>query len=198
MGLSRIIPRSIIGSDSKLGLGVLQIHFTEIPDEGLQCIVDDVSWFPDQEVVRRGAPDAVVHLRRNGERVLVDGTLTVSLVFNCDRCLEEFVSPQQIAFQLVLEPEDGETVSGAQLETEYDYDPGKIEVLPFDGQLIDLGDLLYQQIILVVPQKNLCRADCRGLCEHCGVNLNNEQCSCLMEKVESPFSSLRQLLKGDK
>jgi uncharacterized protein len=43
--------------------------------------------------------------------------------------------------------------------------------------------------------KVICRSDCRGLCPHCGSNLNNEECRC--EKIVSdsrlaPLARLKQ------
>ncbi len=32
--------------------------------------------------------------------------------------------------------------------------------------------LLREQVLLAVPLKAICREDCKGLCPHCGKNLN--------------------------
>lgn len=34
------------------------------------------------------------------------------------------------------------------------------------------------ELLLELPIRVLCRPDCRGLCEHCGANLNNGPCGC--------------------
>jgi len=39
--------------------------------------------------------------------------------------------------------------------------------------------------LLAAPLKAICREDCRGLCPHCGRNLNLEQCTCA-EPIEDP------------
>ena len=174
---------------------MLQIHFNEIPEEGMRLDVNDDSWFPERAVVRRTKPKAVLLLKRSGDRVLVSGSIEVAVVFACDRCLEEYVNPQKIDFQLVLEVAAPEGSLPERQNAEYEFDPGQIEVLFFDGQFVDLGDLLYQQMILAVPQKNLCRFDCHGICEHCGANRNLEQCVCLSELRTSPFGALTQLRK---
>lgn len=174
---------------------MLQIQFNAIPEGGLHLSVDDDSWFPDQELSKCGEPKVEIHLKRDGDRVVVDGSIEVTLVFSCDRCLEEFVSPQEIDFQLMLEVSDPAGVLPSGQDAECEFDPGQNEVLFFDGQLVDLGDLLYQQMILAVPQKNLCRPDCRGICEHCGASCNSEQCGCASESGASPFASLDLLLK---
>lgn len=178
-----------------LASGLLQIQFSEIPEEGLRLRVNDASWFPDGDVARCGDPEVVLHLKRSGERVLVSGSIEVAIVSLCDRCLEEFVRPMKIDFQLVLEVSGPEDVLPDRQNAEYEFDPGQIEVLFFDGRVIDLADLLSQQMILAMPQKNLCRFDCLGICEHCGASLNLEKCGCLSKFGVSPFGSLNHLLK---
>lgn len=174
---------------------MLKIHLNEIPEEGLRFSVNDAAWFPELEVTRRGNPEAFLLLKRSGERVLVNGSIKVALVFLCDRCLEEFVRLQEINFQLVLEVAGPESVLSEQQDTEYEYDPGQIEVVYCDGQFVDLGDLLCQQMILAVPLKSLCRDDCCGICEHCGADRNLRKCGCADALESSPFASLNQLLK---
>jgi uncharacterized protein len=44
--------------------------------------------------------------------------------------------------------------------------------------MIELAPLIEEQVLLALPTRPLCREDCRGLCDGCGVNLNNEECAC--------------------
>jgi uncharacterized protein len=43
----------------------------------------------------------------------------------------------------------------------------------------------------------LCDEACRGLCPHCGANLNLGPCACPAEEDESPFAALSSLLEED-
>lgn len=47
-----------------------------------------------------------------------------------------------------------------------------------ENSFLDLTDSLRECIILSLPSNPLCREDCKGLCQHCGRNLNKESCSC--------------------
>ena len=40
-----------------------------------------------------------------------------------------------------------------------------------DGE-IDLGELIHEQLYLMLPMKPLCQDDCQGLCPMCGANRN--------------------------
>lgn len=177
---------------------LLRIQFAEIPEEGLLVNVNDASWFPDKEVARRGDPKAEVFLERSGERVLAAGFIDVVLLLTCDRCLAGFASPHKIDFRLVLEVAAAEEDQAEEMSAGHEYDSGEVEVVALDGPIVDLGDLLYQQMLLALPRKVLCRSDCRGICRRCGADLNVEFCKCPDSSGGSSFAVLGELLINKK
>ena len=46
-----------------------------------------------------------------------------------------------------------------------------------DAQL-DVDEVALTDLLLQLPTKLLCREDCKGLCMHCGCNLNTSSCDC--------------------
>ena len=48
----------------------------------------------------------------------------------------------------------------------------------YDGDELDLGRLAREQALLALDDSGLCSEACRGLCAHCGANLNRETCDC--------------------
>jgi uncharacterized protein len=64
-----------------------------------------------------------------------------------------------------------------------------------DGDIVDLSELVRQLLVLHTPTRSLCRPDCRGICPHCGTNLNVDQCRCETEQVDPRMEPLRQLLQ---
>lgn len=46
------------------------------------------------------------------------------------------------------------------------------------GKFLELDNDIREEIILNFPNKVLCSSDCKGLCPHCGVNLNIQTCKC--------------------
>ena len=44
--------------------------------------------------------------------------------------------------------------------------------------MLDLGEPLRQYMLMLEPQKPLCRPDCAGLCLTCGADLNIVSCGC--------------------
>ena len=73
---------------------------------------------------------------------------------------------------------------------------------PVSGDLIDnnrimLSEIVTSEISLSLPLRFLCKPDCRGLCESCGVNLNEEKCNCDTEIIDERLLKLKQLLKKE-
>ena len=68
------------------------------------------------------------------------------------------------------------------------------DVIPFDGEEIDLTELIRDTLIINEPSQVLCQDDCKGLCVHCGANLNVSPCSCESFVVDPRFAELRALL----
>ena len=53
------------------------------------------------------------------------------------------------------------------------------EAYPIDGELIDLGPLVREALVLELPLAPLCDPECRGLCPSCGADRNHETCHCV-------------------
>jgi uncharacterized protein len=72
-------------------------------------------------------------------------------------------------------------------------EPSDMQVVPHDLAVIDLSDDVRQTVLLAVPLKLLCREDCRGLCPHCGRNLNTGLCDCVDHLPDGRWDKLRLL-----
>ncbi|MBU0481155.1 MAG: DUF177 domain-containing protein [Proteobacteria bacterium] len=169
----------------------MQVQLTEIPEEGLELQVSDVSWFPDSEIKRSGKLEARIFLERRQERLMASGSIDLVYALECDRCLEEFNLPETIEFSLTLE-QAGE--ADGQEAKEYQCDSSEMDVVFFEGTAVDISSILEQQVVLAYPVKKLCAENCLGLCAGCGHNLNLGKCGCPDKSAETPFSVLGQLI----
>jgi len=52
------------------------------------------------------------------------------------------------------------------------------EILPIVGGQVDMDDIATQALVLRLDRVYLCSPDCKGLCPHCGANLNDGPCAC--------------------
>lgn len=103
-------------------------------------------------------------IRNVGQELLLDATVSMTVVRGCDRCLED--APTSVSFSVSehLLPE-----TKAALAEEKD------GIVLVDGEL-DLEELVKSRLILQLPIKHLCSEDCKGLCVECGANLNKAPC----------------------
>ena len=63
-------------------------------------------------------------------------------------------------------------------------------------EFVDLTDELRESIILALPTYPVCRQDCLGVCQTCGKNLNEGQCSCERKAEDSRWGALDALQLG--
>ena len=61
-----------------------------------------------------------------------------------------------------------------------------------DNYQLPLDSLVEADLILSLPSKVLCREDCRGLCPHCGKDLNEGLCGCKPKTVDPRLEALGQ------
>jgi len=120
--------------------------------------------------------------------IRVKGDLSTKLEWACARCLEPVLLDVQRSFDLLYRPLGAD--SG---RAELSVTAAEAEVSYYEGEGLLLEDVLREQVLLAVPLKALCRDDCKGLCPHCGKNLNSGQCSCA-EPIEDPrWNALKEI-----
>jgi len=73
-----------------------------------------------------------------------------------------------------------------------DPDSGDEDVLLPSGR-INLVDVLREEIWLAWPQNEVCKPECKGLCPHCGTDLNRASCACTADDAGHPFSVLKNM-----
>jgi uncharacterized protein len=191
--MGRFCPR--LNDTAMTAKKTLQINLKTIPETGLPVAIDlGPEWFGRWHAEDPGLEFAdaritgLVHLSKHGHDLLVRGSLSGHLELACGRCLESFAAPAAIDFDLLLVPGPA-TASAADEElslTDLDLDY-------YTGEIVDLETILREQIILMMPLKPLCDEACKGLCPHCGANLNRETCTCPTDAVNSPFALLAKL-----
>ena len=120
--------------------------------------------------------------------IRVVGKLATSLEVACARCLDPVVHEVERRFDLLYRPL-GVDSGHAELSVT----DAEAEIGYYQGEGLLLDDTLREQVLLALPLKTICREDCKGLCPHCGKNLNEIQCSCV-EQVEDPrWAALREI-----
>ena len=149
---------------------------------------------PIDERVSLGQPAEVKGtVRRTGDGVVVSGHVETRAQLECDRCLKPLELPVSADFALeYITGADYESSSAAALSEE------ELSVSVFDGDSIDVDEIVKEQILLAVPTRTLCREDCKGICPECGIDLNTGQCDCATEEVDPRWAALKSFKNTDK
>jgi len=120
--------------------------------------------------------------------IRIRGQFAASLELSCARCLEPVRQEVHRDFELLYRPRGSDAgrdeLSVTDAEAEIGY---------YQGEGVLLEDVLREQVLLTVPLKAMCREDCRGLCPHCGKNLNVEQCSCSAPAEDARWAALKDI-----
>ncbi len=67
------------------------------------------------------------------------------------------------------------------------------EAFPIHADQVDLTPMVRELVLLDLPAAPLCRDDCAGLCPSCGVNHNDQTCSCERPAADDRWSALDAL-----
>lgn len=180
----------------------MEIMLDDIPAEGLE-----ISATRKDEWLNAVATEALgdafqkkdkaelnIVLTRVNHEINLNGEIYVTFHPTCDRCLEVFLNKNKLELHLLIIPNDEyEEMDKHETESEEGISTKDIEVVPYFGDRIDLGNLIREHLILSMPMKNICDENCLGLCQKCGKNLNEGKCSCKEDKVDSRWSALAKL-----
>jgi len=144
---------------------------------------------PIDERVQLTEPAAVSgKVRVAGNEVFVSGHIDTRAQVECDRCLQPVELPVNTDFALeYISGADYESSAAAEL-TEAD-----MSVSVFDGEAIDIDEIVKEQILLTVPARTLCREDCKGICPECGIDRNTGECSCVTDNTDPRWAALKNL-----
>jgi len=131
------------------------------------------------------APPVVSGEARNRAGIVtLAGRAELRMDARCDRCAAPFGYAADVPFEHTL-------VTGVN---NAESDEG--------GELVLLGsyrwspdELLWEDIVLSLPPRMLCRPGCEGLCPRCGQNLNESPCACKPEG-DPRLAALRDLMSN--
>ena len=128
----------------------------------------------EQEFKLAVPPGVSGRVERTGADIRVRGQLKAEITVPCARCLEAVTIAVDEPFDLYYTPAEDAFSSAGEKELQLkDLDFGFLE-----KEEIDLDELAREQLALSVPVRVLCKETCRGLCPHCGIDLNHESCDC--------------------
>jgi len=144
---------------------------------------------PVDERIRLTEPATVKgKVRLSGNEVFVNGHIDTRAQVECDRCLQQIELPVSADFALeYITGSDYESSNLAELTED------AMAVSVFDGETIDVDEIVKEQIVLAVPTRVLCREDCKGICPQCGIDKNTGECQCVTDDIDPRWAALKNL-----
>ncbi|MEO5509881.1 MAG: DUF177 domain-containing protein [Longimicrobiales bacterium] len=128
-----------------------------------------------------------VHLvvEESGEDVVASGRLSGNGNMPCRRCVDPVAVELDHSVSLLFRA--GITELEAEAAEDHVY------ALPPRSRELDLSNAIREHVILGMPEYVLCNEKCRGLCPHCGTDLNRDTCDCTAEPVDDRWAALRRV-----
>jgi uncharacterized protein len=168
----------------------LELHQVQFQEE-----IADLDLGPDvrQETPVRTAGRAELIREHHGHKRQIEdirlvGDFSTRLELSCARCLDPITRAVEKNFDLLYRPQGSDAG-----RTELTVTHAEADIGYYVGEGVLLEDVLREQVLLAVPIKAVCRDECRGLCPHCGRNLNHESCDCGDAQPEPRWAGLAKL-----
>ncbi|HEX8890833.1 MAG TPA: DUF177 domain-containing protein [Pyrinomonadaceae bacterium] len=147
----------------------------------------------DEEHARLTSPPEVEgRVSRSGHEVRLQGKIKTTAEVDCDRCLKSVSIPVETEFDVTYVPADDYTSSDAAELQEED-----LSLSVFDGETIDIDELVREQVLLALPNRALCGEDCKGLCPICGADRNVNPCDCQSKEIDPRWAGLEKLVNSE-
>ena len=142
----------------------------------------------EQDLRLIGPAEVRGRARRKGGEVEVGGSLKAKFETPCARCLKPVAVPISSDFS-----ERFVKAVSWRSEELHELNREDLDLAVFDGEAIDLDQLVREEILLAIPSQVLCREDCKGLCAVCGVDKNLASCDCEATRTDSHWEKLKDL-----
>jgi uncharacterized protein len=137
----------------------------------------DLESFPDPIKV-------VMSWDRRDPNIQIRFEINAKLKTVCDRCLRNLTVKIEGQANLLVQLREDVSVGSE--------DPD-FKLVPPTEKEIDFTNDIRDAILLAIPYKILCKKNCKGLCPHCGADLNKGTCDCPKEMVITQWEALLKL-----
>ena len=116
-----------------------------------------------------------------GDVLLVQADIKARVRRTCARCLKEFTAESEAEALDKFYPVGSQSVES--------------DAYVYDGDFVDLTELLRESLLLAEPLRVLCKEDCKGICPVCGADRNVHPCDCDTRSIDPRLSALKQFIK---
>ncbi len=156
-------------------------HIDSILTEWTESFLKEYSLFTDEEQETKLSGSLKITREQNLFRI--EGIIEFEPQLECIRSLTLFREKLKTEVQGFFVPlnsqkyiQSGITKFSKQesLENEIELTESDLESYSFQGNFILLDEFILDSLFCAIPEQPLCREDCKGLCNECGVDLNEK------------------------
>jgi len=133
-----------------------------------------------------------VQLMRTNRGILARGSFRTAAQLECSRCLDVLVQDLRFEFTEEYVP-IVDVRTGLPVDIPHESYTYRID----EKHELDLEPAEREYALLELPMQPLCKTDCAGLCPQCGVNRNQQTCTCVVRAEDDRFAILRTLLSDE-
>lgn len=133
-----------------------------------------------------------VAMMRTDKGIWVDAGVDVRLASACCRCLKTYERRQRLSIGEEYYPTI-DVATGGRLALPDGADASSLTIT--SRHILDLSEGLRQALIAAEPMKPLCSSYCMGICQGCGVDMNENECRCEDMAQDSRWGPLLGLLE---
>jgi len=168
----------------------MKIQIPDIPEEGLEVDVEeDLSI---EGIFAVSPVKARLSITKVSAEIMVSGGVSLELENSCSRCLKRIRQVQNLPVNVVYHPAD--EIGSEKHELHDD----EMDMGFYQGDELDLQELLSEQVLLNLQMKPLCDEACKGICPKCGTDLNTGTCTCEKRETDPRLEVLKKLLEKGK
>jgi len=139
----------------------------------------------DKEVRAQNPVEISLDIKKSGRILVFSGKIRGQTELVCSRCLERYIYQVDTGFsEMFCHVSDRAEVAEEGLNTD--------DIHFFESNRIELNELIREIILLGIPMKLVCRANCQGICAGCGTDLNKETCDCKSEDIDPRLEGLKK------
>lgn len=150
----------------------------------LHLEVNEKSFYDGSETIQLLEPIKLDGaLTKSGDILTLNCAIHAVLELTCSRCLQKF----GYSVDMTIEEE----FTNSEKANKDD------EIIFIDSDTIDITEIIENNIILTLPIKRLCKEDCKGLCQRCGINLNLSTCQCENDDIDPRLAKLKDMFSID-
>lgn len=119
----------------------------------------------------------------NTKSLELEATVKGKALVHCARCQKPMTIDIEFPVSEILVREDAEFAEDE-------------DVVVYSGNSVELSEAITGSFLMNVSGKYLCSEDCKGLCLHCGTNLNEKSCDCDKDIIDPRWEKLAEIMKN--